>query len=197
MSKMCALIYFNSTRLFAMEEEIVLDQTGASVNWATLGDNVNILIVLEDWTFIRSSVQLTVYVLDLTCVNVTRALQVRIVSIQFAMVLFPMKPMFVTNMADVSHRTLANVIMHIMDLNAKIRVALVSRILTLRCVPLMVCAMDLTSATVQLVGFRGTAAFQHVSASGEQIIPCAQNMVFVSNLTFVFVAQVEQVTIVS
>ncbi len=101
MSKMCALIYFNSTRLFAMEEEIVLDQTGASVNWATLEDNVNLLIVLEDWTCIHSSVQRTVYVLDLTYVNVTRALQVRIVSIQFAMVLFPMKPMFVTNMADV------------------------------------------------------------------------------------------------
>ena len=87
--------------------------------------------------------------------------------------------------------------MDIMGLNARIRVALVSIILTLRCVPLTVCAMDLTSATVQLVGLRETAAFQHVSASGAQTIPCAQNMDFVSNLTFVVVVQGEQEIIVS
>ncbi len=87
--------------------------------------------------------------------------------------------------------------MDIMGLNASIRVALVSIKLTPRSVPLMVCAMDLTSATVQLVGFRETAAFQRVSASGEQTIPCAQNMGFVSNLTFVFVVQVERATIAS
>ncbi len=101
MNNMCALIYFNSTRVFAMEEEVVHAQTCVNVSWVTLDHSANILIALEDWMFIHLSVQRTAHVLDLTCVNVTMDLQVRTVSIQFATVWFPMKPMFVSVMADV------------------------------------------------------------------------------------------------
>ena len=197
-NKAYALIISSSTRLtHVAEEETVHTLTYVNVNMVIQDSCVNMWNVTEEWTFIHSSVQHMAYVFNQIHVSVTTVGQVRTVSIQFATVSRPMKQMFVTIMADVLHRIHVSVIMDTMGQNARIQVALVSLILTLGYVPLMVCAMDLTSATVHMAGFRETVAFPHVSVSGEQTIPCVQNMGFVSNMTFVFVAQVEQATIVS
>ena len=197
-SRVYVLTFSSSTRLtFVMEEETVHTLMCVNVNMVIQDSCVNMWNVTEEWTFIHSSVQHMAYVFNQIHVSVTTVGQVRTVSIQFASVSRPMKQMFVTIMADVLHRIHVSVIMDTMGQNARIQVALVSLILTLGYVPLMVCAMDLTSATVQMVGCRETVAFQLASGFGEQTILCVEHMVFVPGQMFVFVAQAGREIIVS
>ncbi len=197
-NKMCALTFCSPTQMFAVEEEVAWDQTCVNARWATLDDNVNTLTALEEWTFIHSFVQHMVYVFNQIHVSVTTVGQVRTVSIQFASVSRPMKQMFVTIMADVSHQTCVNVIMDIMAMNARIQVALVSCTPMLNtCAPLTVLALDPMNVIVRGVGCRETVAFQLASGFGEQIIPCARSTVFVPNQMFAFVVQAELATTVS